>query len=652
MYISTKKISKAIAFIVLFVNFSMAQTLLDEVIVTANKTEQKLSQTGKVVIVLSDSLLQKCQGLSVAELLARQAGFTIAGSNGQLGSNQDLYLRGASVGNTLIMVDGTPIYDPSTIATNFDLNLLNVCECERIEILKGAQSTLYGSDAVAGVINIFTKKGIANKPFAGSVSSNVGSFGTFRNTLNLNGMLKGFFYNLQYTNLNSLGISAAESKDKVIFEKDAFKQNNFLLNIGYNFNEKLNIKVKSMANNYKTSLDAGPFIDEKDYATNQKLLLFGFSADYKAGFGKFILNYNWTDSRRVYVDDSTFIAKNAFSKFTKSTFGGVSQFADLYFSKKVNKNVEFIVGADLRIANSDQTYLSFSEYGKYEATPIGADTTNTQLKSIYFSGLVSAQKFYLDLGGRFNIHSLYGSNFTYSANPSIVIIETLKAFINISTGFKAPSLYQLFSPYGNKILKPEFSKSAEIGFQLFSKNKKSNARVLYFARNQKDVIYFQSLNVDPYGKYINFDKQNDNGVEIEASLNLGKANIWGNYTYVNGKISTKVDNKDTTFNNLFRRPKHQLNIGIGYAINKKIYTNIAIKSLGKRTDRYYNADIFDTENVLLKAYTTLDLYGEYKINSKIKVYFDLKNLTNTSYNDAYGYSTKKLNYVAGMLLNF
>jgi vitamin B12 transporter len=176
----------------------VANKNLDEVIITGNKTEQKQSQTGKVVTILSDSILQKYQSQTVTELLTRQAGFMIVGSQGTFGTNQDVYLRGASTGNTLILIDGMPVYDPSGISSSFDLNMITVAECERIEILKGAQSTLYGSDAVAGVINIFTKKGKSNQPISGSASVNAGSYGTYRATVGINGAFNKGYYNVQY----------------------------------------------------------------------------------------------------------------------------------------------------------------------------------------------------------------------------------------------------------------------------------------------------------------------------------------------------------------------------------------------------------------------------------------------------------------------
>ncbi|MFT4031429.1 MAG: TonB-dependent receptor plug domain-containing protein, partial [Siphonobacter sp.] len=177
---------------------------LDEVTVTANRIDQKLSHTGKVVTVLSDSVLSKYSTQSIGELLARQVGFMVVGAQGPLGTNQDVYLRGASTGNLLILLDGLPVYDPSGTSPTFDLNLIPVADCDRIEILRGAQSTLYGSDAVAGVINIFTKKA-EGKRLGGTVALQAGSYGTFRGTVGIHASSEKGYVNVQYTRLRSDG---------------------------------------------------------------------------------------------------------------------------------------------------------------------------------------------------------------------------------------------------------------------------------------------------------------------------------------------------------------------------------------------------------------------------------------------------------------
>lgn len=245
-------------------SFAQKEVTLEEVTITANKFAQKQSQTGKVVTILSDSLLQKYQSQTLGELLTRQVGLMIVGAQGPNGTNQDVYLRGSSTGNTLILIDGMPVYDPSFISPTFDLNMIAVGECERIEILKGAQSTLYGSDAVAGVINIFTKKGKSAKPLAGTVAVNAGSYGTFRGSAGINGSFSKGYYNVQYTRLTSKGFSSAYDKESKGFDTDGISQNNLLANIGLNLSKTVTLKFRTLLNGYQSDIDAGAFADEKD----------------------------------------------------------------------------------------------------------------------------------------------------------------------------------------------------------------------------------------------------------------------------------------------------------------------------------------------------------------------------------------------------
>ena len=627
---------------------------LDAVTVTANKVEQKLSQTGKVVTVLSDSILQRYATQSVSELLSRQAGLQIVGANGPLGTNPDIYMRGASAGNTLILLDGLPVYDPSGTANTFDLNLLTVGECDRIEILRGAQSTTYGSDAVAGVINIFTRRGAASgagrKPVGVTASLNYGSYQTFRGTVGVSGQTEKLSYNVQYTRQSSAGFSAATDRTgQQNFDKDGYRQNALLANLTLQLSSKLSWQIRGITTGYSTDLDAGAFADEKDFTYHNQFKQIATGLTYRHNHGRLVVNYGLSDSRRTYTNDSTAVEPGAFDKYSYQEYGGLAQFAEAYHSLKVGNWGELLTGADYRFSNTDQIYRSISSFGLYEAPPIGADTARIGQLGVYATGIVTPYRgLSVELGGRYNRNSLYGSVFTYSFNPSYLVADRVKVFVNLSSGFRAPTLYQLFSPYGNKALQPERSHSTEAGLQLFTKSRNAWVRAVYFDRQIEHVIFFESLNAAPFGRYINFDRQHDHGWEFEVQSQMNMLLLTGNLTLLNGAITTQTAGRDTTYNNLFRRPKTQLNFSAGYQFTPALLVSATVRTVGDRVDRFYNNETFGTENVTLRAYTTLDIYAEGKINPRLRLYGDIRNLFNESYTDVYGYNTRGRNANVGV----
>jgi len=210
-------------------------------------------------------------------------------------------------------------------------------------------------------------------------------------------------------------------------------------------------------------------------------------------------------------------------------------------------------------------------------------------------------------------------------------------------------LYQLFDPSaGNAKLTPEKGIIAEAGTEIFSL-KSFRARLVGFYRNTKDAIVY-TFNPSTFeSKYLNASRQTNYGAELEANYSAGKVNITANYTYTNGKTIAGYDGtgtpigKDTSYYNLYRIPKHAFNINVGVQETNSFFYSIAIHSVSKREEFIYGS-----APEILRSYFTIDLYGEYKFDKKIKIFLDLKNLTGKQYFDILGYNSRKFNFTTGV----
>lgn len=625
---------------------------LDEVTVTANRTDQKLTHTGKVVVVLTDSVLQKYATQSVAELLSRQTGFQINGANGPLGSQQDVYFRGAGTGNLLVLIDGIPVYDPSGIANTFDFNLLTVGECDRIEIIRGAQSTLYGSDAVAGVVNILTRKN-SRKPVEGTVSLQGGSYGTFRGGVGLTGAIGKGSFQVRYTRQSTGGFSSAyDSTGTAGFDRDGFRSDNLLAAVSLPLSSRWLWKARGIYSHYRADIDAGAFADEKDFTFRNTFRSISTGLEFTHRLGKLTAHYSLSDYSRRFVDDSTWIAPNAYSNYSRDEYDGTAHYAEVYHTLRVNKSFQVVAGVDFRAHHTDQAYVSYSSSGEYKGTPIHQDTARTRLFSGYVTALFRNETgLALELGGRYNHHSLYGNNFTWSFNPSWLVVEKLKIFVNASTGFRAPSLYQLYSAYGNKELRPEKSTSLEAGVSYSDGG--NLLRVVYFDRKINDVMVFQSTSTPPFGRYVNFDKQHDHGIELEGRYVIGSLSLTGNATFLTGEVQTKnAKGDEVKFFNLFRRPKQLFNLTAGNQVLPALFVSASMRSVGERKEQYFNGATYRTEEVRLEPYTTFDVYAEYRITPRLRVYGDVRNIFDKTYADQYGFGTRRRNASGGIQFTF
>jgi vitamin B12 transporter len=590
---------------------------LSEVIITANKVNQKILETGKVTTVINRKTIEQSAGKDLAQLLTEQAGIVINGATSNPGKDKSFYLRGAGNGYTVILIDGIPVNDPS-FAGAFDLRLLPLDQVERIEIVKGAQSTNYGSDAVAGVINIISKKG-ANKPAQFYGNAAAGSFNTYKFTTGVRGTAEKINYNFSYTHNESQGISEAlDTTKSKSFDKDGFLNNAVSISVDAPVGKLVRVQPFARYSYFQGGYDDGSYSDAAN-TFNSSLLTAGSSVELKTEKGGARTFFSYDEMDRSFVSEA----------YGPTPFKGSNKIFDIYGYYQVAKNVKVLAGID----NRYQKNLD----------------SNVHINSPYVSLFLQNFKgFYLEAGARYNKHSKYGDNFTYSINPSYVLNENVKLFVNYATAFRAPSISALYGAYGaNPNLKPELSRTFEAGVQTSLFDDKLNFRAVYFDRHGKDVIIYTN-------KYENYDKQDDHGFEIEPTIQFNKQiKLSAYYSYVNGEVTTRgAGNKDTSYFNLLRRPKHSFGATLSYQITASFFVSTNAYNYGKRTDTDFGIWPAPAKEVILKSYFLWSIHAEYSvIKDKLVVFADGKNLLDKDYVEVLGYSTPGINFIGGIRFN-
>lgn len=591
-----------------------AQTL-SEVVISATKNNQKQSQTGKVVTIISREELERSSGKDLAQLLNQQPGIIVNGAGSNAGKEKSVFFRGAGSAYTVILIDGVLATDPSGTGGAFDLRLLAIDQIDRIEILRGGQSTIYGSDAVAGVINIITKKSATSGNHVYGVAS-AGSYNSFKGTIGLNSKVDAFTYNLSYSHFKTDGISEAERPvgQTAAFDKDGTKQDALNANFGLELTRKFVVSpfLRYFAGRFDYDDDA--FTDAANTSAS-KHFNGGLNASYELPKGKITFIYSHENTTREYV----------------SMFGGKYQgrvnLVDAYYNQSLYKNLDLLIGLDNR-----QT-----EVRHYNS--VTDPTPSSNLFSTYASlYLHELGIFNLEAGGRYNKHSKYGENSTYTITPSLQFFKTLKVFGTVSSAFRAPTLEMLFGMYGaNLNLKPEKATNYEAGASVNLLDEKLKLRVVGFKRDMKDAIIYGSTG------YINQDLQKDRGFEIEPGVKFGKFSLNGYYAYVEGKQIS--GNSISTV--LLRRPKNAYGANAGWQVNDELFLSANYKFTGERTDADFST--FPAVNRVLTAYHLVDAYAEYALLKKrVKIFADLKNLTNRNYTEIIGYKTMGFNMNAGI----
>lgn len=648
-----KKTVKAVAILALLNTCVYAQEQdstrvnpLQEVVISDTKFAQSKEKSGKVIEVITALDLAKKSGQTLATVLSQVTGVEINGNQSANGKNLGYYIRGGRNRQVLILIDGIPVTDASGISIEYDLRLLPVEQVERIEVMKGAASTLYGTGAATGVINITLKKA-AKKEIQGNAYVNIGSNNTadnhlyngqdFNQGLSVSGDLEKVNYFAGFNSTESKNMSQiAEPNSASNYENDSFSRQNLLTKLGLKFTTKLTLdffgNYDRIKNDYDGTFDNTGFNDTDANVTTSEQVRFGFSPKYKYAKGEFVLNTGFIKITRDYNELNTFS-----NTIDYSVYGSKSVVIDGFNKYNLSKEFLVILGTNYQF-NDMKSNTPFST--------IENEITKFNIIDGYTT-LVYNSNFGLNInaGGRLNNHSAYGNNFVYNFNPSYNFKTgfPLKVLASYSTAFVTPSLYQLYSEYGNSVLTPEKNETIEAGFETELVNKKVKLNAVAFYRDQTNAIdfYFDSVTFDAF--YINvYGETKAKGVETSLNIAItSKLQLNGNYTF------TQVDN---ALDRLI--PKHKTNASIGFQPTTRTFLNIDYQYFNARNDAFFDGTTFGVLTSKLDSYQLVNFSIKYElIKRRMTIFGAATNLLNEGFIENIGYSTRGRNFRIGININ-
>jgi vitamin B12 transporter len=569
-------------------------------------------------------------------------GLEINGNQSGAGKNLGVYIRGGRNRQTLILIDGIPVTDASGINLEFDLRLIPIEQVESIEIMKGASSTLYGTGAATGVITITLKKA-SRKLIEANAYFNMGTQMTankvrytpqdFNQGFSANGHHKSVRYFASINSTETKGISEAKGLN---FEDDRFSRVNSLVKFGVQANSNLNLDFSGnydkIKNNFDGTFDNFSNPDTPENVSNIEQFRFGFSPKYKYSKGEFVLNSSINTIRRNY---STFDSWS--NSVGKSDYSSRTISIDAYNKYTFSKKFFAVLGTQFQ-------FLDMEAQSQYEA--ISSKLAQFNTKDAYFTAVYNFDSgLNINTGARYNTHSVYKNHFVFNVNSSYSFQNSpLKLLASYSTAYITPSLYQLYSPYGNLDLTPEENSTIEAGFEINAFKKRINFNTVAFYREEKNSIGFYT-NPDTFASnYINIQGRNNvKGVESMVSFLVFKAlKLDANYAYTFAKAP---------LNSLI--PKHKINFSADYQASKRTYFSMNYLYVHNRNSSFFDGGTYKLITSILDSYQVVNATAKYDlIPNKMSVFGTVSNLFNKDFEENIGYSTRGRNFKLGIAFHF
>ncbi|ABM05027.1 TonB-dependent receptor, plug [Psychromonas ingrahamii 37] len=579
------------------------QDTRDDIVISASRVETKRIESGSSVTVLDEQYIKENQARTVAELLQDVPGVSVA-SNGGLGQATSVFIRGANSNQTLVIIDGIEVNNLGNFEGGYDFAYLMADNIERIEVLKGSQSALWGSDAMGGVINIITKKGKAG--FHPTASIEVGGNNYHKENVTLSAAQGNSHYSLSASNMKTDGISATDTDP----DDDGYKNQSVSLKAGHQFTDIFSMDTVLRYNDAETEYDSG-------YTTNSQ-------RQAKLSSHLNLLNNQWKNRLSVAFSDSN---TEDFSSWGDSKYEGKKIKTDLqsdYYISAIN-------GYTQRIS-----FLAEHESDKYQSLSMTQDERIEASGVVLGYGVDWAKTIFVNVAVRSDFNNKFDDTTTYHIDTSVWVNDGTRLHASHGTGLKNPNLGQLYGEnaswgyVGNADLKPEKSRSWDAGVEYNFVG--TDAYI--------DLTYFDSLYTDmhtwsgsfPNSTYINLNnKATARGIEFTGKVKVSnKLRVNTGYTY--------METNDGNGNELARRPKHAASINANYKYTPELSANIGARYVGKR---------LDSDDSTLSSYTVVNISTAYQIQEHITLSARIENALDKDYQEVSGFNTDPLTAYIG-----
>jgi vitamin B12 transporter len=675
------------------------QDSLKQVTVTATRTDKDVMNVGRDVTIITSEQIKNSASNTMAELLSLQAGIYIVGTGQNPGSVQNMFMRGADDNHTTVMIDGVPVSDPSTDNGAIELSELSLADVERIEIVRGSHSTLYGSSSIGGVVNIITKKN-DTPGFHITASETGGEFGAKTSSFDENMLLNyttnsGFYFDAGFHRLDVMGLNSTVDTVTVPLpfdanpDRDNFIKQDMFYKAGFR-NTRCNAYIEYKNTNQTSGLDAAAFTDATNYTGQTTRNFFNGIFNYSIS-DNFHIQYigSYSPVQRKYLEDTNVIDAYNDKYYQSQLYNSSVMTHDVQATYTI-KTSHFIIGGGTYTESMNYTSLSI-----YDGFPTRDSVNNVKqsINNVYAQADINGGTFTSGLapfsmlmGARYSANSMFGNNISYELNPYYKASDNTVLYLSYSTGFNAPGLYQLYAPEkggsnpstsvtrGNANLTPETSSSFEVGIKYRIPN--AYFTICWFntiVKNHIDYVYMwnkgkpiDSLNGSDYlgDTYLNIGQENTQGFELNATVKLTeKLNLSANFSLLSSSLSyTPADinmtqtngnyvqvfdgggflNQNQKSQSLIRRPGDMANISIAYSPVKKCMLTLRVRYVGNRTDGQYDYTLGPYGADVAKemgSYTLLDAFAAYDICKNLSASLRVENIFNTTYYEILGYTT-------------